>query len=47
MVSEGTRAGEHFKNEMDLVVIARFRNWLFLLFAICSTRRVCSALANG
>jgi phosphatidylserine/phosphatidylglycerophosphate/cardiolipin synthase-like enzyme len=34
MGSEGTRAGEHFKNEMDLVVIARFRmsrNWLFVL----------------
>jgi len=37
MGSEGTRAGEHFKNEMDHVVIARFRmsrNWLFVLPAI-------------
>jgi phosphatidylserine/phosphatidylglycerophosphate/cardiolipin synthase-like enzyme len=34
MGSEDTRAGEHFKNEMDLVVIARFRmsrNWLLVL----------------
>ena len=33
MGSEGTGAGEHFKNEMDPVVIARFRmsrNWLLV-----------------
>ena len=34
MGSEGTRAGEHFKNKMDPIVIARFRmsrNWLLVL----------------
>ena len=37
MVSKDTKAGEHFKNEMDPVVIARFRishSWFFVLPSI-------------